>query len=292
MNANEFDIPDTIEGAIRTVAEGLKTSGVENPRLDARLIVSYAAGVPPETYLIQPKRELDASTRDRAAGLMMRRMLREPMSHILGEREFWSMSFEVTPDTLTPRPDTECLVEHVLRKIKTSGGNKEVAILDIGTGSGCILLALLSELPSARGVGVDINPEALSVAIRNAERHGLADRTKFAVSDCFDAVQGTYDVIVSNPPYIRTAEMTLLEPEVVKHEPVIALDGGEDGLCFYRELCAKAPAYLQQGGILAVEVGDGQAAEVSGLMERAGFSKLQTFQDLAGRNRAVMATYA
>lgn len=292
VTSNEFDIPGYLDDAIRTVFEGLKAVGIDNPRLDARLIVSYAAGVPAETYLIKPKMMLDAAIRDCVAGLMMRRLLREPMSHILGQREFWSMMFEVTPDTLTPRPDTECLVESALKAIRNRQWPGALSILDIGTGSGCILLSLLSELPDATGVGADINPEALSVARRNAIRHGMEGRADFLVSDCFDSIEKKFDMIVSNPPYIKTEEIASLDPEVSKYEPLVALDGGNDGLFYYRELCEKAPKFLKKNGVIAVEVGVGQDVDVTAIFERFGASSIQLHQDLTGRDRVVMATYS
>jgi release factor glutamine methyltransferase len=221
---------------------------------------------------------------------MARRMAREPMSHILGVREFWSMAFEVTSDTLTPRPDTETLVESVLLAVRECRFTDTLSILDLGTGTGCILLALLSELPGATGVGIDVSTEALSVAQRNADRHGLAPRVDFAVGNWFANVQGTFDVIVSNPPYIETDEIPLLDPEVAQYEPVAALDGGPDGLAPYREICMNAVAVLKPEGIIGLEVGVNQSGAVRNILESAGFSEAYIKQDLTRRHRVVMAT--
>lgn len=289
---NAFDIPFNIGDAVRMVSRGLRCARIETPRLDARLIVSHAANVATETYLISPERELDVATRDRIAGLMLRRMLREPMSHILGEREFWSLTFDVTSDTLTPRPDTECLVDSVLGELRKRRPADSVSILDLGTGTGCILLALLSELPNAKGLGVDISTDALSVAQRNAHRHGLDSRAEFRAGDWFASVEGLFDVIVSNPPYIESDEIALLDPEVAKHEPWLALDGGPDGLMCYREICSKASRFLAADGVIALEVGSEQSEAVEKILIDAGFSGLRAQQDLAGRNRVVMATWS
>ncbi|NQV45373.1 MAG: peptide chain release factor N(5)-glutamine methyltransferase [Rhodospirillales bacterium] len=290
ISNNTIEIPPTIGDAAQAVAKELKASGVESSRLDARLLVSHAAGVAPETYLTNPERELDAAARDRITGLMLRRMLREPMSHILGEREFWSMAFDVTPDTLTPRPDTECLVESVLTTIRKLGRTDDLSILDLGTGTGCILLALLSELPGAHGLGIDISADALCVAQQNASRHGLDSRAEFKVGDWFAPVEGMFDVIVSNPPYIESNDIVLLDPEVAKHEPWMALDGGPDGLMCYREICSTASMFLDPEGVIALEVGSEQSGVVENILIDSGFSAVRVQQDLAGRNRVVMAT--
>lgn len=289
---NTFDIPLDIGGAVKVVSQGLRASGIENPRLDARLLVSHAAGVPPETFLIHPELELDIPARDQIAGLMMRRMLREPMSHILGEREFWSMAFEVTPDTLTPRPDTECLVESVLATIRQGDRAGDLSILDLGTGTGCVLLALLSELPGSNGIGVDIIADAIAVARRNADRHGLGSRAEFLVGEWFSSVQGQFDIIVSNPPYIESGMIASLEPEVAKHEPLSALDGGPDGLEPYREIFSEAAGFLKTGGAIAMEVGADQSGSVSTILQDTGFADIRIRPDLTGRDRVVMATHS
>ena len=200
------------------------------------------------------------------------------------------MAFEVTPDTLTPRPDTECLVESVLTTIRQSGHTGNLSILDLGTGTGCVLLALLSELPCSNGVGVDIITDTLAVARRNAERHRLTSRAEFIAGDWFAGVQRQFDIIVSNPPYIESDAIALLEPEVAKHEPLSALDGGPDGLEPYREILSNATGFLKPGGLIALEVGINQSGSVSSILKDAGFSDIRIRPDLAGRHRVVMAT--
>lgn len=284
-------IPGTVGEAVKAVSGNLKSAGIDGSRLDARLIVAHAAEVTPETILIHPERELDAERRGEIANLMARRLAREPMSHILGVREFWSMTFEVSSDTLTPRPDSECLVESVLAEVRDGSFTDTLSILDLGTGTGCILLALLRELPHAKGVGVDISADALAVAQRNADCHGLSERVEFRAGNWFAQMQGKFDVIVSNPPYIGTDEIALLEPEVAIHEPAVALDGGSDGLSAYRQICADAKGFLQPGGLLALEVGESQSAAVTTILKNRGGAGVRMKQDLAGRHRVVMATY-
>ena len=285
-----LSVPSTLGEAAQAVSRHLQGAGIDGSNLDARLLVSFGADMAPETILIYPETELGADERDRIETLVARRIAREPMSHILGEREFWSMNFEVTPDTLTPRPDTECLVETALGVIRGSAPSEHVSILDLGTGSGCILLALLSELPNANGVGVDLNAGALAVAQRNAKRHGLEQRVDFVSGSWFSGVRSGFDLIVSNPPYIESGEIGLLEPEVAEYEPLLALDGGPDGLGAYREICANAATVLNVGGTVVLEIGMSQSQAVTEILEAAGFLSIRTCSDLAGRDRIVMAT--
>lgn len=277
----------TLGEAVRVASSRLAEAGVESNRLDARLLIAHATGITPETILTYPERDLTDADAERVQELLARRMAREPMSHILGEREFWSMSFEVTADTLTPRPDTETLIETVLEHHHANGEDGSVRILDLGTGTGCILLALLKEFPKATGVGVDLSADALVVAKRNAVRHCLESRAEFVGGTWFVPVNGRFDIIVSNPPYIETAEIPALEREVSEHEPGLALDGGQDGLVAYREICAGVSEHLNPGGLLAFEIGSRQANAVDNLMTNAGLSDVSVAQDLAGRDRVV-----
>jgi release factor glutamine methyltransferase len=211
--------------------------------------------------------------------LIARRARREPISHISGKRAFWMHEFEVTPDVLDPRPDTETLVEAALK-------HRFGTVLDLGTGSGCILLSLLHERPAARGIGTDLSEAALAVAKRNADRVGVADRVSWAVSDWFSSVTGTYDLIVSNPPYIALDEMAGLAPEL-DYEPRMALTDEQDGLSAYRAITQDAMRHLNPQGRLMVEIGPTQAAAVSDLFARAGLVDLHVHQDLDGRDRVV-----
>ncbi|MCR9157095.1 MAG: peptide chain release factor N(5)-glutamine methyltransferase [Rhodobacteraceae bacterium] len=215
--------------------------------------------------------------------LIERRAQREPISHITGKRAFWMHEFEVTPDVLDPRPDTETLVEAALKQPFDT-------VLDLGTGSGCIVLSLLYERPTARGTGTDISDAALAVAKRNAERVAVADRVSWAVSDWFSSVTGTYDLIVSNPPYIALNEMAGLAPEL-DHEPRMALTDEQDGLSAYRAITRDAVHYLTPNGRLMVEIGPTQASAVSELFSKAGLVALSVYKDLDGRDRVVCGAF-
>jgi release factor glutamine methyltransferase len=216
--------------------------------------------------------------------LAVRRIAREPISHILGSKGFWTLQFAVTPDVLTPRPETELLVETALEFIPPE---KPALVLDLGVGSGAILLSVLSERPDAVGVGVDVSEAALAVARANAEAVGVAERVEWRVSNWGEGLEGGFDVIVSNPPYIASAEIARLAPEVSRHEPHLALDGGADGLDAYRALLPRIRALLNPGGRFALEVGRGQAPAVWALADQAGLAPLDKRADLAGIDRVV-----
>jgi len=207
------------------------------------------------------------------------------MSSILGRREFWSLDFVVTPDTLAPRPDSETLIEAVLAALPDRSA--PLSLVDFGTGTGCLLLTLLSELPNAEGIGIDISRPALAIAGGNAKRLGLADRCRFLCSDWSAALEGRFDLIISNPPYIPSGDIAGLEPEVARFEPLSALDGGADGLDAYRALAAQIPPLLKPGGIGAFEVGAGQAPQVAALLAEAGLTPRGIHRDLGGIERVV-----
>ncbi|PWJ21061.1 peptide chain release factor N(5)-glutamine methyltransferase [Jannaschia seohaensis] len=235
------------------------------------------AGVPdPAGDLRRLKRAFEGADLEAA---IARRAAREPVSHILGRRAFWKHEFEVTADVLDPRPETETLVEAAVSSALSS-------VLDLGTGSGCILLSILDAYPQARGLGTDLSPAALAVATRNAARLGLSDRAAFRQADWVDGIDGTFDLIVSNPPYIAEAEMAGLSPEVL-HEPHLALTPGGDGLAAYRVITRDAPARLAPGGRLMVEIGPTQGQAVHALFEQSGLTEIQLLNDLDGRNRVV-----
>jgi release factor glutamine methyltransferase len=222
--------------------------------------------------------------------LIRRRRAREPVSRIVGRREFWSLDFGLSADALDPRPDTETLVEQVLARIAVR--NDRHKFLDIGTGSGCILLALLSELPNAVGVGVDIAPGAVEAAQANAKHLGLNDRASFAVGDICADLKREFDIAVSNPPYIPAAEIATLPPEVKDHDPRRALDGGPDGLAFYRRLAAELPHVLLPGALVGLEFGAGQADDVRRLFGGAAWRDAEVWKDLAGLDRVLLVRAA
>lgn len=275
----------SISEVLRKATLRLAEAGIDSARLDARLLLGKALGVD-GTWLFNHANDEMPDERD-FEGLIERRLTREPVSLILGHREFWSLDFTVTRDTLAPRPDSETLIEAVLAELPDRG--RPLSLLDLGTGTGCLLLALLSELPAARGIGVDLDPATLAVAKGNAERLGFAGRAEFLNSDWWRNISGRHDVILSNPPYIPSREIGALDPEVAKFEPRGALDGGADGLDAYRHLAAGAGNFLAEQGVIAFEVGAGQAQDVASLLREAGFAIRQVRKDLAGIERCVVA---
>lgn len=284
--------PDcTTLGQVVRKLDGLfRAAGLEQPRLDARLIAAHAIECRPETVLINPERMLTGDDLDAINGLAFRRLEREPVSHLLGWREFWSIPFLVNEDTLTPRPETETLVDCVLSALADGRCREPVRVLDLGTGTGCILIALLSELPRATGLGVDISRAALEVARENAKRANVSDRLELCRGDWLSETDQSFDVVVSNPPYIPRGEIALLEPEVSKYEPVIALDGGPDGLDAYRLLAASVGPVLNPGGFAAFEIGMGQARDVADMFRNAGFHDVGCQRDPGGVERVVTIT--
>lgn len=276
----------TIGAALQETRIALRTAGIESAALDARLLVAAALETRIETVTAWPERALSAEAAARLAGLLRRRTAREPMAYILGRREFWSLDFAVTPATLTPRPDSETLVETVLDSLLDR--QAPLRLLDFGAGTGCLLLALLSELPQASGIGIDRDLAALEVARMNADRLGLAERVSFVRGDWGQGVAGVFDLVISNPPYIPTADIATLAPEL-RYEPLLALDGGPDGLDAYRALIPDAARLLKPGGLVTLEVGAGQAPAVESLLHAAGFVSIETRADLAGIGRCVKA---
>jgi release factor glutamine methyltransferase len=272
--------------AVAAVAARLAAAGIAESRREARLLVALALGVEPGVVLGYPERPLDATAEARLAALADRRAAREPYSRLAGGRQFWSLDLAISPDTLDPRPDSETIVEAALALLPDRGAR--LRILDFGTGSGCLLLALLSELPNAIGVGVDILPGAAITARRNAAALGLAERALFAVGDWGETISGHVDVIVANPPYIPRADIAALAPEVTRYEPRLALDGGADGLAAYRELAPVTRRLLAADGIALFEVGAGQHNAVARLLGDSGLALQSIKCDLSGVARCVV----
>ena len=262
----------------------LSQSGVPGDlRREARLLLAHAEGVTPETLFAYPERAVVEETLARS--YIERRAAREPVSRILGRRSFWKHEFAIGPGVLDPRPDTETLVETVLRRVPDR--EAPLRLVDLGVGSGCILLSLLDEYPNARGVGVDIDRRALETARGNARALDLLDRAGFVLGDWLAPLDGAFDVIVSNPPYIETGVIGGLAPEVRNHDPRAALDGGGDGLDAYRAILAAAPDALKAGGLLACEVGHDQARSVGNLFENTGLAAVEFTADIGGIERIV-----
>jgi release factor glutamine methyltransferase len=277
-------MPD-IAGLLLDATRRLKVAGIEGPRQDAVLLLSEAAGLSPDRVRLQPETALAPDIAARFEALMQRRLAREPVSQILGRREFWGLDFHVTRDVLDPRPDSETLVAGALAAISDRGAAWR--IVDFGTGSGCLLLSLLHELPNATGLGVDASPAALEIARGNAEQLGLASRVDFRQGDWGTGLEGPFDILISNPPYIESAVVPELAPEVARHEPRLALDGGADGLDAYRRLVPHMARLAAPGAFAALEIGLGQDAAVSALLAGAGFAGIVVLPDLAGVGRVV-----
>jgi release factor glutamine methyltransferase len=265
----------------------LRTAGIEGARRDARLLLAAVLGVDAAQVMAYPERAMSAAQMADYEGAITRRAGHEPVSRILGRREFWGLDFLVTPDTLDPRPDSETLVAAVLERL--AGRAAPLRILDLGTGSGCLLLALLAELREAEGLGVDLDPAALAVARENAARLGLAGRARFAAGDWAEGLAGAWQAIVSNPPYIIGPEIEELSPEVAGFDPRLALDAGPDGLNSYRKIIPQATDILAPEGVLVLEIGAGQGDAVGRILSQSGLAAIERLRDLSGTERCLVA---
>jgi release factor glutamine methyltransferase len=283
----------SVTEAVRLLAQRFRRAGIDSPEADARALIGHALRLSRAQLVSQSDRLLEAREAAALSALAARRLKREPVSRILGRKEFWSLSLQIGPDVLDPRPDTETIVEDALDFVAGTGRRMEkLRILDIGTGSGALLLALLSELPNATGLGTDISPAALEIARGNAESNGLAARCAFVACHIADGVQGSYDLVVSNPPYIAHGAVAALDAEVRDYDPLIALDGGADGLDAYRAIAGEARRLLAPGGHLFVELGAGQEASVRALFTKAGLTVGAARADLGGIARSLGAAPA
>lgn len=277
----------TLRQLVDQAARQLAGAGIDRARAEARLLVGHALGLSLEAVLARDSETADGAAQAAISGLLARRLRREPMAQILGWREFYGRRFAVGRDVLTPRPDSETLIEAVLARLPDRDG--QLRLLELGVGSGCLLLTLLAELPQAAGLGIDISPAALETAKSNARMLGLADRVELYPGDWSESVSGRFDVLIANPPYIASGEIAGLEPEVAQYEPRLALDGGPDGLAFYRRLAGDLDRLVEADGIVALEVGAGQATAVAALLTAAGFGAVSRHRDLAGIERCVIA---
>lgn len=278
--------------ALNLLAQAFRTAGIEDADVDARLLVGHALHLDRARLIAQSDRILEAREINVINALAARRLKREPVSRILGQKEFWSIALAITPDVLVPRPETETVVEGALDFVVRGGLRMEkLRILDIGTGSGALLLALLRELPNAIGTGTDISTAALKVARENAARCGVEGRCTFVVCDIASIVEGPFDLLVSNPPYIAHDEIMSLAPEVKNYDPTVALDGGADGLAAYRAIAADAKRLLAPGARMFVELGAGQEATVRDLFTNVGLTAGIARPDLAGIPRVLGAGF-
>ena len=278
---------ETLGSLLAAVAAALSRAGFEEPRRVARRLIVSALDFAPAEFFGQPERMLDVPQVDRVLRTLARMVESEPLSRILGRREFWGLEFALSADTLDPRPETETVVEAVLRRVLDRAA--PLRFLDLGTGTGCILLALLSEFRAAIGFGVDIAPGAAMTARRNATALGLAERAHFLVGDWGRALSSRFDVIVSNPPYIASAALADLPREVALYDPPRALDGGADGLSAYRALAVDLPRLLGPRAVFACEIGLGQAPAVAAMLQASGLAVDGCERDLAGIARCVVA---
>jgi len=281
----------TVAAALADGRRRLREAGIETALLDAELLLGAAARMTRETLLLAGPEPVPPDALAAYAKMIGRRVGREPLARILGEREFRSLSFRLNAETLVPRPDSETLVEAALGRLAPV--EHPWRLLDLGAGSGCLLLALLHALPAATGVGTDISAEALTAARANAARLGLEPRAEFRQADWTDGLEENgFDMVLSNPPYIPSADIDSLMPEVARFEPRRALDGGLDGLDAYRRIAAKTDRMLRPGGRLLLEVGEGQSGAVGTILESAGYRVEETRPDLAGIDRVIVTSLA
>lgn len=277
----------TVGSALAEVARRLAAADIDETRREARLIVAAALGWQPTQVLGRPEAALDGTLRQRVLALADRRARREPLSRLLGYREFWSLRFALSPETFDPRPDSETLIEAALAALPDRA--EPYRVLDLGTGTGCLLLALLSELPNAVGLGVDRSAAAAATARRNAQALGLSSRAQLLAGDWGAALGGAWDVILANPPYIPSGGIESLMPEVARHEPRPALDGGPDGLDAYRALAPEIRRLLAPAGLAFLELGLGQKTAVMALLAGVGLAMRATRPDLSGVDRCLVA---
>jgi release factor glutamine methyltransferase len=289
MSVTALDLTASIGSARRRLATAFRQAGLDSPELDARVLLSFALDLDHAGLAAAAERDLAPADAYRIAALGARRLARESVASIVGCKEFWGLPFRVSSATLIPRPETETVVEAALQAVDAGGSRaRPLRIADLGTGSGCILIALLKQLPNAYGIGTDISAPALRLAQQNAHALGFARRTRFVCASFTTALADGFDLVVSNPPYIATHELGALAPEV-QREPRLALDGGEDGLAAYRLIIKDAWRLLGPNGALVLELGSGQAPAVEELLAAARLAARAPVPDLAGIPRAIVA---
>lgn len=277
----------TLGEAVADARARFSAAGFADAAIEARILIGGLLGLSSTEVFVGGDREIDAVSVERIDDAVARRLKREPVHRILGKREFHGLDFLISKETLEPRPDTEVLVDSILDHARQSG-KRDIRILDLGTGTGAIILALLNGLPSATGMGSDISVDALNTATENARRLGLDQRLQAVQSHWFDKIDGRFDIIVSNPPYIRSDVIPDLDPEVRDFDPMAALDGGTDGLTAYREIASRADGFLKADGLIGVEIGFDQKQAVTELFEASGFMLMQALQDYGDNDRVLI----
>ena len=274
-----------VAGELSDATRRLREVGIDAARLDARVLLAHAMG---ERELVdaRPDREVSSLAQAAFRAFVDRRASREPIAYITGHKEFWSLAFDVGPGALVPRPESETLIEELTRLVPDR--NAPLRLLDLGTGSGCLLVSALKEYPHSQGTGVDASEAALGWARRNAAKLGVAPRCVLVFGNWAERIEGPFDAILTNPPYIRTEEIAALAPEVSRYEPVPALDGGPDGLAAYRAIAMKVASLLKPEGVLLAEIGEGQSESVTTIFEAASLDVVTIARDLSGIPRCVV----
>ncbi|WP_193172543.1 peptide chain release factor N(5)-glutamine methyltransferase [Nisaea nitritireducens] len=285
MPQDHSDTATTVGALLQAATQRLAAEGNDNPRLDARLLLAHTLGVEGRLHG-RDDDPVSAEQRTRYAAFLARRIDGEPVSRILGSREFWSLEFDLSPATLDPRPDSETLIDALLELHPER--DHAYRILDLGTGTGCLLLAALSEFPNAEGLGVDIDADCIAIARQNAEKLCLSRRARMIRSRWADNVNGPFDIVLSNPPYIPTSDIADLQPEVKVHDPMQALDGGPDGLDAYRNIAECLPSLLGEDSVAVLEFGEGQGPDISRIVEASGLIVDGFRSDLAGIERCIL----
>ena len=275
-----------LEQTIKKASQILKDHNVQTYELDAQIILSDIMGVTREFLITNDYLTVSKRIKKKYDNAIKRRTKKEPVAYIIGKKEFWSQNFKVTSSTLVPRPETELLIYNVIKYFK----NKKINILDIGTGSGCILLAILKELQFSRGIGIDISAKAIKIAKENSKNLNLLNRSKFKTFDINSFNIGKYDLIVSNPPYIPFKEIRNLTKDIINFEPIVALNGGKDGLDLIKKVIYKSTKLLKKGGLLAIEIGNKQYPKVSDLLNQLGFKEMSKLYDYNHNVRCIIST--
>ena len=275
-----------IENIVKKASQILKNHNIYSHELDAQIILSDLMGIKREFLITNNEINISKKVIEKYDNAIKRRIKKEPVAYIIGKKEFWSQNFKVTSSTLVPRPETELLIYNVIKYFK----NKKINILDIGTGSGCILLAILKELQFSRGIGIDISAKAIKIAKENSKNLNLLNRSKFKTFDINSFNLGKYDLIVSNPPYVPFKEIRNLTKDIINFEPIVALNGGKDGLDLIKKVIYKYTKLLKKGGLLAIEIGNKQYPKVSDLLNQLGFKEMSKLYDYNCNVRCIIST--